>query len=66
MKEAKTIPNGGRNDRVKSPIWRQALSSVLGAAERLHRYRDARDVLLGQVFLEQERRARQDNDCRPC
>lgn len=47
----------------RSPIWRQALTSVFGAAHRLHRYRDAQDVLLRKVIQEEERRIRQQACC---
>lgn len=44
-------------------IWRRALTSVFGAAQRLHRYRDVRDVLLRHAILEQERQIRQRAHC---
>ena len=44
-------------------IWRRALTCVFGAAQRLHRYRDVRDVMLGHAILEQERQARQSAHC---
>lgn len=45
------------------PVWRKALRSVFGAAERLHRYRDARDVMLQHVIHEHERELRQQPCC---
>lgn len=45
------------------PVWRKALASLFGAAHRLHRYRDAQDVLLRNVFHEQERRIREQACC---
>lgn len=38
----------------RAPLWRLAIDSVFAAAQRLHQYRDARDVLLQYVIDDQE------------
>jgi len=47
----------------RSSIWNSAWKSLFGAAVRLHRYRDARDVLFRRVFHEQEMRLRAESCC---
>ncbi len=53
----------GKVTRGKSGAWRLAIDSVFGAAVRLHKYRDARDVLLRHVIHEQELRTREKFCC---
>jgi len=47
----------------QQPVWRRAITSVFGAAMRLHHYRDVHDVLLRNVIQEQERRIRKQICC---
>jgi len=63
MLRSKENQETGMPATVHRPIWRQAIGSVFGAAQRLHQYRDARDVLLQHVIHEQERRIRQQDCC---
>jgi hypothetical protein len=63
MKHIQDNPGKSGYAAEQSPVWRRALISVFGAAHRLHRYRDAQDVLLQNVIYEQERRMRQQACC---
>lgn len=47
----------------RAPIWKSIAESVIGAAFRLHRYRDAQDALLRRVFYEQELRMLEEHCC---
>jgi len=56
MSDNKEIQAAEKRVESQPSIWRLALTSVFGAAVRIHQYRDARDTLLRRVLHEQEMR----------
>ncbi len=53
--------NSKERTNLKQSVWKAIATSVFGAPLRLHRYRDAQDILLRRVLCEQH--YRRDTHC---
>lgn len=63
MSDGKEIQATEKQVDTRPSIWRLVLTSLFGAAVRIHQYRDARDTLFRRVFHEQEMRYLTESCC---